>query len=94
MYREPPPVCSVCGNTVDTHAADITEAGLRCRRCTDAVELAAIQPALAEARAAQQEWAKIHAAHPPVPRPHCSRHAEWDTKCLRCVLADWLPDDD
>jgi hypothetical protein len=94
MYREPPPVCCVCGDTIEAHAADVTEAGLRCRRCTDAAELAAAQPALAEARAAQEAWARIHAAHPAVQRAHCSRHTEWDTHCLRCVLASWLPEDD
>jgi hypothetical protein len=66
MYREPPPVCCVCGDAVEAHAADVTEAGLRCRRCGDAAELAAVQPAL----------------------------AEWDTHCLRCVLASWLPDEE
>ena len=92
MYREPPPVCSVCGDTVETHDADVTEAGPRCRRCTDEAELSAIQPALAEAHAAQQAWAAIHERHPAKPRPHCSRHAEWDTHCLRCVLASITDD--
>ena len=94
MYREPPPVCCVCGDVVEAHAADVTEAGLRCRRCTDAAELTAIEPALQEARAAQRAWAAIHEQHPAEPRRHCRLHAEWDTYCLRCVLTDWLQPDD
>lgn len=94
MYREPPPVCSVCGNVVEAHDADVTDAGLRCRRCTDAAELAAMQPALDEARAAQRAWAEIHAKHPVRPVAHCSDHSEWSSHCLRCVLASWLPDED
>ncbi|HXU72624.1 MAG TPA: hypothetical protein VN947_25050 [Polyangia bacterium] len=94
MYREPPPVCCLCGKMIDAHAADITEQGLRCRRCTEALEVAAMAPALEAAREAQRAWAKIHAAHPVHARRHCSDHAEWDTYCLRCVLAGWLESDD
>ena len=89
-------MCAVCGNAVDLQDADVVESGLRCRRCTDAADLAALEPALAEVREAQSQWrARAAAGHPY--REHkrgCSHHAEWDTHCFWCVLGSWLPDDD
>jgi hypothetical protein len=94
MYREPPLQCSVCGRAIERHDADVLESGVRCRRCGDAAELAALAPTVAEVRSAQRQWQQYAATHPQPRHRGCSKHAEWDTHCFWCVLGSWLPDDD
>lgn len=90
VYREPPAICAVCGDAIDAHDADVIETGLRCPRCTEAADMAARRPALEAAREAQAAWRALAAErNKPGPRLRtCRRHAEWDTRCLWCVLAN------
>lgn len=63
--------------------------GLRCRRCSEAAEQAALRPALDEARAAQAAWRKLAAGHRAREQRRivtCPRHSEWDTHCLWRVM--------
>jgi hypothetical protein len=73
-YRKPPDTCIACGELVNPARADMVESGLRCQKCTDAAELAALQPKLAEAKA--------YFAH----GPGCDRHPLGDSSCLWCWL--------
>jgi hypothetical protein len=64
----------------------VIESGLRCSHCTAAAELAAIEPTLAEVKAAQA--AHRAAAEEARRRSErgCSRHEQWDTYCFWCVF--------
>jgi hypothetical protein len=89
MYRDPPPTCAICGRSTDPSQSDVTEAGLRCRRCTDKAQLAAIAPVLAEVEEAQAEHrARARAEEEARLRGErgCSRHEKWDTHCFWCVF--------
>lgn len=92
MYRDPPLICSVCGNAVDPPDADVLESGVRCRRCSEAAELAAVAPTVAEVRRIQRQYEPVLPYSRP--RSHCRRHAEWDTHCFWCVLGDIFSSDD